>query len=155
MTRKLYRTINKVVDFSIGPIKDSKGEDIYLSFSGGVISPTFHPSTLIVNDPKVQKVLENCDWFEKKFELAKTFKDTRKQVTNIDVPAETGNTDPPITTKVVDPPEPKKVGSIKTLTGAITYLVRNGVDPDGLDTYEDVMKASKKLNIVFTRLPKE
>ena len=152
MARKLYKTNVGIVNLSIGPIESSTGKAEYVIFSGGIREPNFVPATVIVTDPKVQDVLEKCDWFNVKFVLAKAFKEEPKAKTVIPkakvVEEEEAKPPPPPVITVI------KVPQVKTVQGAITNLIRAGADPDGLDTLEDVERVSKKMNIEYPNIVK-
>ena len=117
---------------------------MYVDFSGGVLSPVYIPSTLVVEDEAVQKALEKTNQFGVKFEVAKTFGKTTE-----------GGPDP-----VIEPKTPKnsggtpivKVPQITKVQSAITHLIKKGADPDSLDTADDVLRVSKDLGLEFPNL---
>lgn len=144
MARKLYKTKSRVISLAFtGLVIPGKKDKVYLSFSGGVESP-FIPSTLIVEDTEVQKVLERHASFGIKFELAKTFKEPGPVKGVVD-------TAKPVVAEKAEK-KFKKVGQVKNLQGAITYLIKLGADGENIDTLEDVLGVAKNMGIEFTQL---
>jgi len=145
MARKLYRTKKGITDLSMGLVIPNRKEKVYLDFTGGVLEPTFIPSTLIVEDPEIQKVIEKHPFMGTKYELAKEFKEISTASPKVEEKGE----------EKIGEAKVKKIGYVKNVQTAITHLIKNGADPDKLDTYEDVISVAKGMKIEFTQLKSE
>lgn len=146
MAKKLYCTKKPVISLGFGLVIPGRKEKTYLSFQGGLVEPQFIPSSIVVEDEKVQEALEATKQFGSKFELVKTFRE--ETVVHGAVPETIVETAPPVDEKKAV----KRVGQVKTVQGAITTLIKQGADPDSLDTLEDVTRVAKEMNIEFPNL---
>lgn len=150
MARKLYRTKKGITSLLIQLVISKVGSNPtteYVEFTGGTISPNWKPSTFITDSDVIQERLEKHSFFGLKFELAKTFNDEKAEAVAPKVQTKSEEH------KIVDKPKSAvKVPQVKTVSGAINKLINEGASPDGLDTYEDVLKVAKEMNIEFPNL---
>ncbi len=151
MARKLYRTKKDItsllIQLVISPKADGKpAVTEYVEFTGGIMSPSWKPSTFMTESSVIQDRLEKHPAFNLRFELAKTFEDNKEIVIK---KVETKSEEH----KVVEAPKAAvKVPQVKTVSGAINKLINEGASPDGLDTYEDVLRVAKEMNVEFPNL---
>lgn len=134
MARKIYRTKNKVISYSIGLVLKN-GKKHYVYFTGGVTHPKFIPSTYETEDTEVQAALEKAVNFNKKFELATTIKEKKA------APAK-------------DAKEVLKPFGNTSISTAITSLVKQGWEGEveSLVDIESVQAAGKSVGITFPNL---